>query len=60
MSKNLKSQQPNLKDKLETKVKSTEQLLACAVIGRLLDSYWKAGNTAVSIKEFYVNNKTKT
>jgi len=39
MSKNLKSQQPNLKDKLETKVKSTEQLLACAVIGRLLDSY---------------------
>jgi len=40
MSKNLKSQQPNLKDKLETKVKkTTEKLLDCAVTGRLMYSY---------------------
>jgi len=67
MSKNLKSQQPNLKDKLETKVKkTTEKLLDCAVTGRLMYSYWKAENTAISIKEIRkqssmkdVNNKPR-
>jgi len=31
--------------------KTTKQLLDCAITGRLLYSYWKAENTAISIKE---------
>jgi len=48
------------------KYKTTEQLLDCAVTGRLMYSYWKAENTVISIKEIRkqwsmknVNNKPR-
>jgi len=48
------------------KYKTTEQLLDCAVTGRLRYSYWKAENTVISIKEIRkqwsmknVNNKPR-